>query len=266
MEQVTTKMPRALYNFWWVLAAVYAAWMCVFMHWDTYTMQNTLLTKEMYPSAAVYLVWVAASTVLLILYPVMLDKLLYAEKQTKAQKVFCIVTLAAGFVYITVYGFLKNPFDYTASMMGLDYPWLFKGWAIFSGVSIFTNTMYMYRKNNYRNMAGVICTSIGCAALLVTVNLPSAGEEIVMTAQCLGHWVSAFIFAVLGAAGIVIFLVHKCIEKNKKYLIMTAVFVAILALMLVLLVTVGKNGVIENLPMWAAYIVLALVNFTALLD
>ena len=135
---------------------------------------------------------------------------------------------------------------------------------MFSGISVFTNIMYMYRKYEYKSTAGVVCASIGCAALFVTVNVPSAGEDLVMTLQCLSHWSTALIFAFLCAAAIVIFLVHKCREKDKKFIALTVFFVAVLALMLVLLVVVGKNGLIENLPMWAAYLVLFLVNFTSL--
>lgn len=261
-----TTMPKWLWVLWGIIIAAYVTWMCIGMRFDTYTPDNTLLEKAMYPSPAVYYLWVAGSTIILLLYPLLLSRLLYAKKLTKAHKAFALVSLVLGCAYITRYGFLKNPLEYTASMMGLYYPWLFKGWAVFSGLSIFINTMVMYRKYDYRNMAGVVCTSIGCAALFLTVNIPSAGEDLVMTLQCLAHWSSALVFALLGAAGIVIFLVHQCRAKNKKYRILTAAFVAVLALMLVLLVTVGKNGLIENLPMWAAYIVLALANFTTLLD
>ena len=45
-----------------------------------------------------------------------------------------------------------------------------------------------------------------------------------------------------------------------------AFFVAVLILMLVLLVTVGKSAFIENLPMWVAYGLLFIINFTSLLD
>ena len=87
----------------------------------------------------------------------------------------------------------------------------------------------MYRKNNYYGKAGIIITSIGCAALFVTINVPSAGLELIMTARCLGHWASALIFAFFGAAGMVIYLFHKCKEKDKKYIIATIAFVIILA-------------------------------------
>jgi hypothetical protein len=236
------------------------------MKYDTYTTANTLLTKEMYSSPVQFYLWVAFSVLLFILYPVFIKKILFAERLTKAHKIFSIITLVSGCAYVTAYGFLMDPIDYTASMMGLYYPWLFKLWCVFSGVSVFTNILYMYRKNDYMNKTGLALTSIGCAALFVCVSIPSAGEELIFTLQCLAHWSSALIFAVFGAAGVVVFLVHQCLTKNKKYIILTVIFVAILALMLVLLVVVGKSALIENLPMWAAYIVLFLVNFTSLFD
>ena len=124
----------------------------------------------------------------------------------------------------------------------------------------------MYRKNNYEGKAGVIVTSLGCAAIFVTVNVPSAGLDLVMTARCLSHWATALIFAFLGAAGVIIFLLHKFKQKDKKYMIVTIVFVAVLVLMLVLLVTVGKSAFIENLPMWVAYALLFIINFTSFFD
>ena len=36
--------------------------------------------------------------------------------------------------------------------------------------------------------------------------------------------------------------------------------------MLVLLVTVGKSAFIENLPMWVAYALLFIINFTSFFD
>lgn len=266
MEKTKTRMPRAYYYLWWVISTVYALWMCIGMKWDTYTVANTLLEKEMYSSRAVYLIWVAVSTLIYILYPFVMEWLLYAERQTKAQKIFCLVTLILGCGFITVYGFLKNPLEFTASMMGLYYPWLFKGWCVFAAISVFTNVLYMYRKHEYHSTVGVVCLSVGCAVLFITCNIPSAGEELVMTLQCLAHWSSALIFALLGAVAVVLFLIHQCRKGGRKYIILTAVFVALLALMLVLLVTVGKNGLIENLPMWGVYLVFALVNFTGILD
>lgn len=273
-----------------VVAAVYGLWMAIFMSWDQYGFVNPdpymnlpanefiamfdgVLQAEMYPSPFIYWLWVIGSTALLVLYAVFIKKILFVEKLGKGITAFCMINLIVGFVFITWYGFLDFPHqfgniltDVTASMLGLRYPWHFKMWGVFASLSIFTNTLYMYRKNNYQGKAGVIVTSLGCASIFVTINVPSAGLDLVMTPRCLGHWATALIFAFLGAAGVIIFLLHKCKEKDKKYIAATIVFVAILALMLVLLVTVGKSAFIENLPMWVAYALLFIINFTTFFD
>lgn len=273
------------------IAVIYTVWMAVFMKWNQFpylipTEEDMLLSADefvakfdgvlfepLYTSSTVYFLWVVFSAALLFLYAFFIKKILFAEKLTKATTVFCALNLIAGFAFITWYGFLSFPeqfgnilTDVTASMLGLRYPWYFRIWGVLASLSIFTNTLYMYRKNNYKGKAGVIVTSIGCAAIFVTINVPSAGMELVMTARCLAHWSTALIFAFLGAAGVIIFLFHKSKQKEKKYIVATVFFVFVLALMLVLLVTVGKSAFIENLPMWVAYALLFVINFTNLLD
>ncbi|MBQ3127775.1 MAG: hypothetical protein IJC13_01910 [Clostridia bacterium] len=285
------KMMKAYMGLWGVIAVVYGLWMSLFMGWDKYpyiipteadmalpaeefiAKFDGMLYEPLFSSPVVYWIWVAASTALLLLYAVFIRKILFADKLTKATTVFCAVNLIAGFAFITWYGFLSFPeqfgnilTDVTASMLGLRYPWYFRIWGVLASLSIFTNTLYMYRKNNYEGKAGVIVTSLGCAAIFVTVNVPSAGLDLVMTARCLSHWATALIFAFLGAAGVIIFLLHKFKQKDKKYMIATIVFVAVLVLMLVLLVTVGKSAFIENLPMWVAYALLFIINFTSFFD
>lgn len=285
------KMMKIYTVMWAVIAAVYGLWMAVFMSWDQYSYIiptnadmnlpaeafiakfDGVLYEPMYQSPLVFGLWVAGSTAILFLYALFIRKILFAEKISKGTTIFCAVNLIVGFAFITWYGFLSFPeqfgnilTDVTASMLGLRYPWYFKMWGVLASLSIFTNTLYMYRKNNYFGKIGVIVTSIGCAAIYVTINVPSAGLDLVMTARCLGHWATALIFAFLGAAGVIIFLFHKCKEKDKKYIIATIIFIAVLLVMLILLVTVGKSAFIENLPMWVAYALLFIVNFTSFFD
>ncbi len=273
------------------IAIAYTLWMTLFMKWDMFpyvipTSDDMLLPAEdfvakfdgmlfepLYTSPASYWIWVVFSAALLFLYAVFIKKILFAEKLTKAITVFCALNLIAGFAFITWYGFLSFPkqfgnilTDVTASMLGLRYPMYFRIWGVLASLSIFTNTLYMYRKNNYKGKAGVIVTSIGCAAIFITINVPSAGLDLVMTARCLSHWATALIFAFLGAAGVILFLFHKSKCKEKKYIIATVFFILVLALMLVLLVTVGKSAFIENLPMWVAYALLLIINFTSFFD
>lgn len=285
------KMMKTYTSLWAVIAVVYGLWMTFVMSWNQYAYIiptdadmalpteefiakfDGMLYEPLYANATVYWLWVIGSTALLFLYAFFIKKILFAEKLGKATTAFCALNLVAGFAFITWYGFLPFPeqfgnilTDVTASMLGLRYPWQFKLWGVLASLSIFTNTLYMYRKNDYKGKAGVIVTSIGCAAIYVTVNVPSAGLDLVMTARCLGHWATALIFAFLGAAGVIIFLFHKCKQKDKKYIIATIIFIAVLLLMLVLLVTVGKSAFIENLPMWVAYILLFVINFTSFFD
>lgn len=274
-----------------VISAVYGLWMSLFMKWDQFeyiiptdadmklpaeefvAKFDGMLYEPLYANATVFWLWVVVSTAILFLYALFIRKILFAEKLTKTTTIFCAVNLIAGFAFVTWYGFLDFPSqfgniltDVTASMLGLRYPWYFRIWGVLASLSIFTNTLYMYRKNNYKGKTGVIVTSLGCAAIYVTINVPSAGLDLVMTARCLSHWATALIFAFLGAAGVIIFLFHKFKQKDKKYMIATIVFCAVLILMLILLVTVGKSAFIENLPMWVAYALLFIINFTSFFD
>lgn len=276
---------------WCAIAAFYGIWMSVFMGWDKYryiiptaadmklpaedfvAKFDGVLYEPLYANEKVYWLWVIGSTALLFIYALFIRKILFAPKLTKATTAFCALNLIAGFIFITWYGFLSFPeqfgnilTDVTASMLGLRYPWYFRIWGVLASLSIFTNTLYMYRKNDYKGKTGVLVTSLGCAAIFVTINVPSAGLELDMTARCLSHWATALIFAFLGAAGVIIFLLHKFKQKDKKYMIATIVFCAVLILMLVLLVTVGKSAFIENLPMWVAYALLFIINFTSFFD
>lgn len=285
------KMMKIYMGLWGIITVVYGLWMTLFMGWDKYpyiiptdadmalpseefiAKFDGMLYEPLFSSATVYWIWVIASTALLLLYAVFIRKILFADKLTKATTVFCAANLIAGFAFITWYGFLSFPeqfgnilTDVTASMLGLRYPSYFRIWGVLASLSIFTNTLYMYRKNNYKGKAGVIVTSLGCASIFITVNVPSAGLDLVMTARCLSHWATALIFAFLGAAGVIIFLLHKFRQKDKKYMAATIIFVAVLVLMLVLLVTVGKSAFIENLPMWVAYALLFIINFTSFFD
>lgn len=257
-----TKMPTGYKVLWLVMTAAYAVWMIFFMKPDTYPPAETGMTNPIF-----YPIWVALSCVFLLLFIFYISRLLYSEKVGKGMRIFSLISLIFGCAFITWYGFFKNPFEFTASMIGLEYPWHFKMWGIFASLSVFCNTLLMYRKYDYYSRAGVICGSVGSAAIFVTINVPSAGEDLILTSlRCMSHWTGALLFAFLAAAPVVIFLISMAKRRNKKFTVLLVAFAAILITMLVLLVVVGKNGVIESLPMWAAYLLLFLVNYTGLFN
>ena len=252
-------MPKGYLILWTFFAVAYLVWTIGFLRWDTYPLAETGMLHHWY-----YPVWLAVSTGLLLLFPLYLRRFLYGQPK-RADRVIALVMLIVGCAFITAYGFFKNPREYTASMIGLDYPWSFKLWGILSTASIFINTLYMYRKYGYENHAGLTASCIGCAALFITINVPSAGEDLILNSlRCMSHWTGALVFAFGAATPVVLFLLHMAKTKQPRWIALAVFFCVVLALMLILLITVGKDGIIEGIPVWSVYLVLLLVNFTPL--
>lgn len=280
------KMPKGYAVLWGVLTAAYAVWMTFFMNKIVLVnfertsdktvgeLVNGVLTGVYHQNITgmegqhwLYPIWVIVSCITMLLFIVYIKKYLYGTVG-KVAKTISMIVLLFGCAFITWYGFLKNPREFTASMIGLDFPWQFRGWGIFSTAAVFMNIMLMYNKFNYNNRLGVIAGSLGCAALYMTINLPSFGEELVLSSpRCMAHWSGALLFAVGCAAPVVLFLFSMAFKrKNKKFIMISIAFAILLAIMLVLLITVGKDGLIENIPMWGVYAVLFTVNYTPLFN
>lgn len=277
-------MPKGYLAMWIAISLAYLIWMVFFMKDIVLVNYATVAERTvdgvlhanisgMLGHEWLYPVWVVLSTVCLLMFIFYIKNILYAEQLTKAINAFCLVGIIFGCVYVTWYGFFGDqPFiekvkTITASMIGLDFPWHFRGWGVFASMTIFTNTMFAYRRYNYNSKLGVILGSIGSAAIFVTINCPSMGEEMHLDSpRCMAHWAGALIFAFCCAAPMVILLFSKARKEKGAFLAAFIIFCAILATMLVLLITVGKSAIIENIPMQAAYILLFLLNFTNIFE
>ena len=277
-------MPKGYLAMWIAISLAYLIWMVFFMKDIVLVNYATVAERTvdgvlhanisgMLGHEWLYPVWVVLSTVCLLMFIFYIKDILYAPQLTKAIKAFCLVGIIFGCVYVTWYGFFGDqPFiekvkTITASMIGLDFPWHFRGWGVFASMTIFTNTMFAYRRYNYNSKLGVILGSIGSAAIFVTINCPSMGEEMHLDSpRCRAHWAGALIFAFCCAAPMVILLFSKARKEKGAFLAAFIIFCAILATMLVLLITVGKSAIIENIPMQAAYILLFLLNFTNIFE
>lgn len=190
-----------------------------------------------------------------------------ADKADIREKIFkytAMVLLIGSFIYFTVYGFLSNPFlpSGTASEIGLKYPTAFKFWGVTTSLALTVNLVYSYTRKPLSNkpatVAGYVCMALGVICLMTCVHIPSTREP---GLQMYAHWSTALLFAVFFAAAIVLHLLFP--EKpNKKYKITLICFAAILVAIIIALLAAGKNGFIESLPMWAAYIIIFLDNFT----
>lgn len=284
MQQTKNRMPKGYLAMWIAISLAYLIWMVFFMKDIVLVNYATVAERTvdgvlhanisgMLGHEWLYPVWVVLSTVCLLMFIFYIKDILYATQLTKAIKAFCLVGIIFGCVYVTWYGFFGDqPFiekvkTITASMIGLDFPWHFRGWGVFASMTIFTNTMFAYRRYNYNSKLGVILGSIGSAAIFVTINCPSMGEEMHLDSpRCMAHWAGALIFAFCCAAPMVILLFSKARKEKGAFLVAFIIFCAILATMLVLLITVGKSAIIENIPMQAAYILLFLLNFTNIFE
>ena len=277
-------MPKGYLAMWIAISLAYLIWMVFFMKDIVLVNYATVAERTvdgvlhanisgMLGHEWLYPVWVVLSTVCLLMFIFYIKDILYAPQLTKAIKAFCLVGIIFGCVYVTWYGFFGDqPFIekvkfITASMIGLDFPWHFRGWGVIASATVFTNTLYAYRRYNYNSKLGVILGSIGSAAIFVTINCPSMGEEMHLDSpRCMAHWAGALIFAFCCAAPMVILLFSKARKVKGAFLAAFIIFCAILATMLVLLITVGKSAIIENIPMQAAYILLFLLNFTNIFE
>lgn len=277
-------MPKGYAVLWSIISLAYAVWMFFFMKdiilVDYATVAQRTVDGILHENISgmighewLFYVWTVLSFFSLLAFIAYIEKILYAQNLTKPIMIFCLIGLIFGCVYITWYGFFgEQPFiekvkTVTASMIGLDYPWHFRGWGVFASMTIFTNTMYAYRRYDYKSKLGVILGSLGSAAIYVTINCPSMGEEIHLDSpRCMAHWSGALIFAFCCAAPMILLLLSKARKEKGAFLAALIVFCAILATMLVLLITVGKSAIIENIPMQAAYILLFLLNFTNIFE
>ena len=179
---------------------------------------------------------------------------------------FCMAWLIAAVAFITWFGALKVTYlgvEYprfvrTASVIAMVHPYLYYFWVIFTIVSLWLNISYMYRHNGYNGKAGRITMYLSFICIIITKIVPHEDD---FNWRMIVHWSAALTFGVFCAASIILFLFNKS-KTNKRFLVTLLLFIAVLAAMIVLLILFKENGAIETLPIWCAYLILFLVNFT----
>lgn len=197
-----------------------------------------------------------------------------------ANKWFCLFWLLFGCAYMSIYGMLyvedlfteglssysllgllfEPSMTATASIIGKTYFWAFKGWGLFQSIALTLSILYMYRRYGFKSKAGTACMILGTACICTTVMIPSTEE---FGLQLVAHWSTALLFGVFYAVAIGLCLLRLA-KQSKKFLVTFILFITMLAAMIVLLVTVGKSGAIESIPLWGAYLILLLTNYTGL--
>ena len=280
------QMPKGYAALWGGLTLAYVVWLLfmrniILVNYETVaerTVDGYLYSDitGMVGHHWLYPVWVVLSALSMLLYIVYIKKLLYADRLGNAAKWLCMIGAVVGVIYVVAFGFLDAPnragepatmsdkLHYvTASMIGLVHPWLFKLWGILTGTTMFTNILYLYRKFHYNSKLGIILGSVGAAAIYLSLNCPSCGEtKDFSDPRCLAHWLGALVFALCIASPIIVFLFSMARRERGLFLLWFIVAVVFLAVMLVLLIVVGKSTLIENLPVIGGFLLLFLLNFT----
>lgn len=180
-------------------------------------------------------------------------------KQTSLleSKALCVSLLLMALVFNVIFGCLRNPLgeDNTISWIGYDHPFGFIVWGTLTAAAFYVSISRIYRRYNYSGKLGTAALHIApfMAATFVFIN--DWGWEHVI------HWIGAIGFIALNGAALLLFFLHN-FKKHISYKITTFAVAAILLAMLVILLTIGKSGLLELVPIWISMILLILINTT----
>ncbi len=180
-------------------------------------------------------------------------------KQTSLleSKALCVSLLLMALVFNVIFGCLRNPLgeDNTISWIGYDHPFGFIVWGTLTAAAFYVSISRIYRRYNYSGKLGTVALHIApfMAATFVFIN--DWGWEHVI------HWIGAIGFIALNGAALLLFFLHN-FKKHVSYKITTFAVAAMLLAMLVILLTIGKSGLLELVPIWISMILLILINTT----
>lgn len=180
-------------------------------------------------------------------------------KQTSLleSKALCVSLLLMALVFNVIFGCLRNPLgeDNTISWIGYDHPFGFIVWGTLTAAAFYVSISRIYRHYNYSGKLGTAALHIApfMAATFVFIN--DWGWEHVI------HWIGAIGFIALNGAALLLFFLHN-FKKHVSYKITTFAVAAMLLAMLVILLTIGKSGLLELVPIWISMILLILINTT----
>ena len=180
-------------------------------------------------------------------------------KQTSLleSKALCVSLLLMALVFNVIFGCLRNPLgeDNTISWIGYDHPFGFIVWGTLTAAAFYVSISRIYRRYNYSGKLGTAALHIAPVMAATFVFINDWGWEHVI------HWIGAIGFIALNGAALLLFLLHN-FKKHISYKITTFAVAAMLLAMLVILLTIGKSGLLELVPIWISMILLILINTT----
>lgn len=174
-------------------------------------------------------------------------------------RTLCLTILLMALVYNVIFGCVRNPLgeENTISWIGYDHPFGFLVWGGLTAAAFFLNISYLYHRYHYAGKIGTAALYTAPMMAMTVIFINDWGWEHVI------HWIGAIGFIALNGAALLLFFLHH-FKKHISYQITSFAVAGMLLAMLVILLAVGKSGLLELVPMWIAMILLFLVNFTGI--
>ncbi|MBO5937050.1 MAG: hypothetical protein J6Q79_05475 [Clostridia bacterium] len=188
------------------------------------------------------------------------------KKDKILSKPFCIIWLAAAFIYGLVLPFCwgNNPASEmgTLSLLCEDRKIYFWIWGLLTAGSIFINSQYFYNKFSFKHKLYDIFGVLAIISVaLVALTLGHSIED--WNPKRIAHWVATgmFIVFLLGSLALY-FLVN--LKKHKSFGILFICMLGIFASFLFIFIFIGKSALMEMIPVALLEIFLFIINFTSL--
>ena len=176
---------------------------------------------------------------------------------------FCLVDLLLGTVYLIGFGLLRPPQEYTISTIGLIHPWGFRLWGAVAAAVVAVNTLYLYRRFNYRNKVALWMLAIAAASIMLTVNIPTTE---IFGVQMVLHWGTALFYALMILVPTLAFLLHAARKRHCRRAFNTLLVLLGLAITMCTYLVFMQNALIELTPLVGLLVILGLANFTRVYD
>lgn len=174
-------------------------------------------------------------------------------------RTLCMAILVMALIYNVIFGCVRNPLgeDNTISWIGYDHPFGFLLWGALTAAAFYLNILYVYRKYSYTGKIGTVALHVAPFMAFTVIFINDWGWEHVL------HWIGAIGFIALNGTALLLFFLHN-FKKHISYQLTTFAVALMLLAMLIILLTIGKSGLLELVPIWLALILLFLINFTGI--
>lgn len=174
----------------------------------------------------------------------------------------CAAAIAVSVCYTVWYLHFGNPAEAQGALstIGLKHPVLFALWGAVTEAALFLNIRRMYVSCKYKNRWASAMLVLAALSILTTVLVPYEYRNLFFY---ITHCAGAISFVIYNGAALLILFV-KYNRKSAVFRVTMYLTITVLLSTLVLFAALGESGLLETIPLFLAYVIVSLVNFTPL--